>query len=118
MTEANIPGQVLAAKLVGSTAIYGSGADVDYCVLVTNVNEWLSITCDAGFKMDGSYPGKDFSSVRKGSLNLIVTEHTWLFEAYCVATEVMQKLAHVVPQSEKAKRVTMYELIKLWSRPI
>lgn len=117
MVGLDIPKPVVGAYLVGSTAIYGSGADIDYVVLVSDIKEWLRTAEDAGWKMDGSYPGDEFTSLRKGKYNLIVTEHTWFSEAYSIATDCMKRLSHVVPQSDKPKRVAMYELIKAWSKP-
>ena len=117
MEGLDLPHTVVGDSLVGSTAIYGKGADIDYVVLVTDASDWLCLAIGAGWVMDGLYPGADFTSLRKGKYNLIVTQHTWLFEAYVLATECMKKLAHIVPQEDKPKRVKLYELIKDWSRP-
>lgn len=117
MDTPSIPQPVIAFGLIGSAAIYGSGRDTDYCVLVSDVDDWLCTAKDNGWKLDGKYPGNDFTSVRKDDINLIVTKHAWMFEAYRIATEVMCKLTHIAPQSDKVKRVMMYELIKEWSRP-
>lgn len=117
MTGLDLPAPVVGASLVGSTAIYGSGADIDYVVLVTNAASWIDAAELKGWRIDGSYPGDDFTSLRKGSHNLIVTEHTWFKEAYDIATATMIRLSHVVPKEDKVKRVMLYELIKQWSKP-
>lgn len=108
------PGPVAMAYMVGSHAIYGEGKDVDYIVLVGNMHNWCA---ESGWE-HGGYSNQDseFISLRKGKLNLIVTDRTWLFEAFVTATNMMRMLAHVVPQSDKAKRVMLCELMIQWYR--
>lgn len=111
-----LPGPALGTYLVGSTAIYGSGKDVDHIVLVGDHCAWAATAVAAGWTSDSSYPCKEakFVSLRQSNVNLIVTHNTWLFEAFLAATDVMKKLAHVVPQAHKAKRVMLYELFQQW----
>ena len=97
---------------VGSAAIYGSGKDVDYVVLAEACCDYINAAVDDGWALDGNYKGEEFTALRKGAVNIILTEHRWLFQAYVQATGIMQTLSSVVPQKNKAGRVEVYELVK------
>ena len=104
------PGPVAAAYLVGSAAIYGAGKDIDYIVLVGDAVSWASAA--HGWQKSATYPDADFVSLRKEQFNLLVTDRTWLFDAFLTATDIMCKLASVVPQENKDLRVMLYELTR------
>lgn len=108
------PGPVAGVYMVGSHAIYGEGKDIDYIVLVGNLLDWVANSDD--WEHDGGYiaDSAEFVSLRKGKFNLIVTDKTWLFESFIAATDMMRMLEHVVPQSDKVKRVMLYELVRSW----
>lgn len=101
----------------GSTTIYGKGKDVDYVVLVGDVrcfayeNKTFTLdTCDI-------YADNDFHSFRRGDVNLIVTELPWLYDAFRKYTDVMMLLADVIPNEDKAWRVSLCESIRKAMRP-
>jgi len=114
-----LPGPTLGVSLVGSVAIYGTGADTDYIVLVSNQCEWaLDAVQVASWRYDGNYsnPDAEFTSLRKDGVNLIVTDKPWLFESFLIATDIMRRIAHIAPQHDKIKRVIMYELLRQWCK--
>ena len=114
MEGLDLPAPVIEASLVGSTAIYGSGADIDYVVLVDDYEQWIAVAKEAGWVADGKYPGEDFSALRRGCFNLIVTQHKYFYDAHVLATEVMGILKEAAPQHHKSRRVELYELIRKW----
>jgi hypothetical protein len=117
MEMPTLPTPVLGMYLVGSTAIYGSGADIDLLVLVTDRDIALTELKTHGWVMDGSYPGDDFTSVRKDSVNLIITHHSWMVTAFVVATDTMKALAAHVPASDKPTRLEVHRVIREACRP-
>lgn len=114
MEGLDLPAPVVGASLVGSTAIYGSGADIDYVVLVDDYKQWVAVAKEAGWVPDGQYPGEDFYAMRRGVFNLIVTPHRYFYDAHVLATEVMGLLKEAAPQQHKHRRVELYELIRKW----
>lgn len=100
---ADVAALVTAHRAVGSATIPGcTPKDRDLLLLVLDQDKAFDLLLDHGFRYDrygGDYRGKDsmFLAVRKGDLNLIVSQHPAYFRAFslahrlCVAAEVTDK---------------------------
>jgi len=98
--------------LTGSTAIYGKGNDVDYIVLVEDVNKYIDDKVAGGWAGGPGYRDSDFVSLRKDDVNLLVTKQQWLFDAFSVATTTAMAMVKALPQDNKEARVRLFETIR------
>lgn len=102
--------------LVGSTFILGKGADVDVLLLVSSTLNALHKVQNAGYAPDCTthYAGADFHSLRKGDVNLILTESGSYFRGFVKAAKVC-KLLKV---ADKPMRIAIHDLIRDDIEPI
>jgi hypothetical protein len=100
---------------VGSFDAYGTGADKDYVVLVENQDAAADQLIRAGWNYDSTY-GDSFRSVRQGEVNFILTHSRILFQSYKHAALAMRQLAAIIPRSDKAFRIALYDLVKQANR--
>ena len=100
----------------GSTAIFGDGEDLDYLVWAPDTLKVLSTLHSHGYIPDCApgYDASDFTSVRKGSVNVIVcSSKEWYNKsAYaCAVCKCMASAGWLSP-SNKRHRVAIHEAIK------
>lgn len=85
---------VLNHRPVGSSTIPGCDPkDRDLLLLVKDQLRTVYVLRGLGFSLDGDYlsGGSDFTSVRKGDLNVIVTRDATYFRAFSIAHELCVK---------------------------
>lgn len=112
----SIPHYVTCA-LVGSVAMFEEGNDLDFSVLVTaeDIKEYLS-----GHRQDGGalhgwrYTDYDtggprqWAALRKGEVNLLVTNSKEHHEGFIAATEVCKALN----LRDKSKRILVHRIVR------
>lgn len=120
MTQDTITSSLLPAGLrdapkhiTGSTAMFGSGADIDVAVNAgdTSPLEYLAALVDEGWKYDGTYAADvEFLSLRRGNINLLVCSAARYasFEAGLAACRVLVAAGLLLPEY-KQSRVNIFE---------
>lgn len=110
-------GDVQRARLIGSASFMpDAAADVDFLVLLTpgqdriaTLNEIEQHLTRQGFERCGEYPTEQYwFSVRRGSLNLIVTENAQWFKDFGTAMEVCKYLN----LTDKSDRVAVCRIVR------
>lgn len=83
--------------LFGSTYITGSGNDIDYLVLVEDAAVVIDDLLDDGWGPDGGvYNSSEFTSLRKGEVNLVITDDASYYTASLAAARICKYLLNVV----------------------
>lgn len=81
--------------------------DDDQLVLVSDLQEYITDKEADGFVCCTSYPGEDFTSLRRGEVNLIVTQKQEFFDKFVFATKIAKKLN----LQKKEDRVALFQAI-------
>lgn len=92
------------------------GRDEDWVVLVSDIGEAMNELMRHGFGPDAQNAlnyNLEFVSMRKGELNLILTELEWLFDRYILATVVAKQLN----LKTRPDRVRLFKTIREVGRP-
>lgn len=81
--------------------------DKDFVVLIHGpVSEFIDdLTGNHGWESDTKYPGSDFTSLRRGKVNYIVTESEDFYKKFVLAT----KIAKSLNLTDKKDRVTLFQ---------
>lgn len=97
--------------MTGSKAIYPEGKcnDIDYAVLVEDRAKMDRLLKEKNWKPGGDYVGKNFTSYRRGEINLIVMSDPKFFACWKVAT----KMATQLQCSTKAERIVVFETVMI-----
>lgn len=85
-----------------------SDTDIDYLVLTDDKSDFLDEASRKGWSVhsDDDYPEcDDFVSVRKGRINLIVTEDLYFYGRFRTATELCREINVL----EKSRRVEIFQ---------
>lgn len=107
----------VGVRIVGSTYIYGHGADLDLLVLVRTpegmgslVNSWYH----QDFRFGGSGPkvGDHWCSWKRGTLNLLLTDDSDLYDRWLMAAEVCRYLylARAIVLT-KPERIAIHDIL-------
>ncbi len=94
--------------MVGSCYINNKGKDIDLLVRGDR-NKIFPILIEEGFKQDGEYIGEEFTSLRAGDVNIILTESVEYYKAFTRAAEVCYLISN--GDLAKAHRVAIHEII-------
>lgn len=81
--------------------------DTDYIVLVKDAKEFDSKIIAIGFAKSIDYLGKDFTSYRKGDINLVVTTNDKFYDCTVLAT----RFAKMLECRTKQERILAFEAI-------
>lgn len=106
---------VVDAALIGSQYIQGVGNDVDVLVLVYARNQAVTVLEHAGYAIEGEPssggPGDEFESLRRGEVNVLVTEDRAFYEKWIRAAEVCKYVHGRYGHCHKDDRVKIHQLI-------
>lgn len=106
-----LPGAV-RVNIVGSTYILGAGKDIDVLVLCENKHDTLNVSgvVNSGWALetDEKYEGSEFFSIRKGDVNLLLTDDEEFFDGFAMAAEVCKYLK----LADRAQRVAVHRIIR------
>lgn len=85
---------VLETCLVGSSYILGSGEDIDCLLLVSNLQSATESAQLCGYEKEGgeSYDTSTFYSLRKGDLNILLTEDLSFYSGFKASADVCRFL--------------------------
>lgn len=94
--------------------------DKDYIILVNDFYSYAEeLRDDYGFECTtGEYPvpvedASQFSTFRRGDINLIVTERKQFFDDFCDATELSTALNLL----DKKQRIILFQYVLYWHLP-
>lgn len=106
----------LRGQIVGSVYITGKGKDLDILVLVGDLGKVVARAQKAGFVPDVScvYDDAYFVSMRKGPVNVILTDDSVYYEDFVTAAQVC-RLLNV---RDKNLRVVVHNLVRDRIAPI
>lgn len=95
---------------VGSTYILGQGADIDILVLVPNRFQFANRMEKDGWVLEGAahYPDNDFTSVRQGKYNVLITSDASWFARFKTAAEVCKALR----LEDKEQRILVHSIVR------
>lgn len=102
--------KVLEMAAVGSRVTCNpapTDTDEDILILTEDVALFLGDALEAGFSNCGFYVDCDFISLRKGEINLIVTEESSFYNKFILATHVCKALNLL----DKEQRITVFQAI-------
>ena len=109
-----LPGAIDFA-LVGSAAYRRKPNDVDFVVLLApglKLGEFALAMYDSGWSISNEYKlrngGDCWTSVRRGKLNLILTDNRKFFDGYVLSTEVCK----VLRLAKRDDRVAVHEVVR------
>lgn len=99
--------------LGGSTAIVGTGADIDIFLLPANLLRTTYALRAKGWEpsIDEDYQNSEFSSYRKGRYNIIMVKNEQLYYEKCAALRICQVLHKrgILSMEDKYLRVLIHE---------
>jgi hypothetical protein len=84
--------------------------DEDWVVYVRDMEAFVDMAIENGWELDSEdrYPGDEFNSIRKGAVNLIVTENFEFFTQMVVATLLCRRLN----LHNKEDRLAVFEAVQ------
>lgn len=109
MSDTPQPPGSIAVSMVGSTYVLGSGNDIDYVALVPSVEDAVEALLDDDWVLGSSdeYPTDAFKSLRRGKLNLMVTDSELFYKDYVLSSEVCK----VLQLKDKLDRIRVHRVI-------
>jgi hypothetical protein len=81
--------------------------DIDYLILAHNDWDFEEILMLNGFICEGDYRGDDFTSLRRGKENVILTSKINFFDQFMVATKMAKKFNLL----KKKDRIDLFNLV-------
>lgn len=90
--------------------------DEDVLILTDNLSVFIKRCNKAGFKLDGSYVGSQFVSLKQGEINLIITDNKEFYDKFMLATHVCKSLNVL----DKQHRIAVFQAIlygKAYGKP-
>lgn len=112
LSELNSRGE---AFIGGSTAVCGSGVDIDLFWLPVMETDYRQFLFDRGFlaASGGDYPEDHFSSWRNGDANVIVCHKYSYFFSTKAATQVLKWMAcNTIDPKDKTDRIYVHEFLQ------
>lgn len=97
------------AELVGTLYTLGEGNDMDICVLVRDVDDAVVSLEEHGYEQTGraGYADDEFTTFRKGHVNLLLSEDKEWFNKFLTAAEVCRYLK----TADKTQRKAIHRII-------
>jgi len=113
--EAELFQKLLETKVIEMAAVGSrvtcvpapTDTDEDILILTDDARLFMGDAIEAGFANCGFYVGCDFISLRKGEINLIVTEESSFYNKFILATHVCKALNLL----DKEQRITVFQAI-------
>lgn len=102
--------EALNYQMFGSKVIspHEPSNDIDYIVLVKNFHDFdKEIQNALGFQRSTDYLGQDFTSYRKGDINLVVTTNDKFYDCTILAT----RFATMLGCKTKQERIYAFETV-------
>jgi hypothetical protein len=109
----------IQVELVGTQYTHGEGNDYDYVVLVSDRAVAQADLHDAGFIITGQESGNedDFTTLRRGAINVMLTEEDEFLREFKVAAEVckyvQQQMLALDPSDIREMQLNKVQRIKL-----
>jgi hypothetical protein len=102
-------------SLVGTMYTHGEGNDYDYVVLVHDVVRAKVELESAGYTQTGEdeYEDDEFTTFRKGVVNIMLTQNEEFFKQFKVAAEVTKYVQSILPDFAPGVALTREHHVKI-----